>query len=96
MYGFQSEKGHHQNCTYVQFCPALHDPIDCSLSGSSAHGIFQPRIPEWAAIPSPGDLPNPGIGLMSAVSPALQAYSPEASEKPQRERVDRDKLGVWD
>ena len=28
----------------------LHDPIDCSLPGSSAHGIFQARVLEWAAI----------------------------------------------
>ena len=70
--------------------------MNCSLSGFSVHRIFLPRILEWAAIPSPGDLPNPGIGLTSPVSPALQAYSPEASEKPKRERVDRDKLGVWD
>ena len=27
------------------------DPIDCSLPGSSAHGILQARIPEWVAIP---------------------------------------------
>ena len=29
--------------------------------GSSVHGILQARIPEWVAIPSPGDLPDPGI-----------------------------------
>ena len=40
--------------------------------GSSVHGIFQPRILEWTAIPSPGDLPDPRI---EPVSPALQADS---------------------
>ena len=44
--------------------------MDCSLPGSSVHGIFQARILEWVAIPSPGDLPNPGI---EPESPALQA-----------------------
>ena len=34
----------------VQSCPALCDPMDCSLSGSSLHGIFQARILEWVAI----------------------------------------------
>ena len=34
----------------VQSCPALHDPMDCSLAGSSVHGIFQARILEWGAI----------------------------------------------
>ena len=33
-----------------QSCPTLSDPMDCSLPGSSAHGIFQARVPEWVAI----------------------------------------------
>ena len=45
----------------AQSCPTLCDPMDCSLPGSSVHGIFQARILEWVAIPSPGDLPDPGI-----------------------------------
>ena len=31
-------------------CPTLLDPMDCSLPGSSIHGIFQARILEWVAI----------------------------------------------
>ena len=34
----------------AQSCPALSDPMDCSLPGSSAHGIFQARVLEWGAI----------------------------------------------
>ena len=34
----------------VQLCPTLCNPMDCSLSGSSFHGIFQARILEWVAI----------------------------------------------
>ena len=34
----------------------------CSLSGSSVHGILQPRILQWVAFPSPGDLPDPSLG----------------------------------
>ena len=34
----------------LQSCPTLWDPIDGSLQGSSAHGIFQARILEWVAI----------------------------------------------
>ena len=30
-------------------CPTLRDPIDCSLPGSSVHGIFQARVLEWVA-----------------------------------------------
>ena len=32
-----------------------------NLPGSSIHGIFQAIVLEWVAIPSPGDLPDPGI-----------------------------------
>ena len=46
----------------AQSCPTLWDPMDCSLPGSSVHGILQARILEWVAIPFfPGDRPNPGI-----------------------------------
>ena len=31
----------------AQLCSALSDPMDCSLPGSSAHGIFQARVLEW-------------------------------------------------
>ena len=34
----------------TQSCPTLHDPMDCSPPGSSAHGIFQARVLEWVAI----------------------------------------------
>ena len=35
----------------LQLCPILWDGIDCSLPGSSVHGIFQAIILEWVAIP---------------------------------------------
>ena len=28
----------------------LSNPMDCNLPGSSIHGIFQARVPEWVAI----------------------------------------------
>ena len=34
----------------AQLCPTPSDPMDCSLPGSSVHGIFQTRILEWVAI----------------------------------------------
>ena len=54
----------------LQLSPTLCDPMDCSLPGSSVHGILQARILEWVAMP--GDLPNPG---MEPGSPALQVDS---------------------
>ena len=34
----------------TQSCPTLSDTMDCSLPGSSVHGIFQARVLEWGAI----------------------------------------------
>ena len=34
----------------TQSCPTLSDPMDCSLPGSSIHGILQARVLEWGAI----------------------------------------------
>ena len=34
----------------AQLCSTLSDPMDCSLIGSSVHGIFQARVLEWGAI----------------------------------------------
>ena len=45
--------------------------MDCSLPGSSVHGIFQVRVLEWVAMPLSGDLLNPGIEPISAMSPEL-------------------------
>ena len=35
---------------FAQSCPTLHDPMDCSLPGSSVHGICHARVLEWVAI----------------------------------------------
>ena len=37
----------------TQSCPTLRDPMDCSLPGSSVHGIFQARVLEGVPLPSP-------------------------------------------
>ena len=55
----------------AQSCPPLCDPMDCSLPGSSLHGILQARVLEWVAIfLLQGIFPNPGI---EPRSPAFQA-----------------------
>ena len=41
---------HHSLSEVAQSCPTLCNPMDCSLPGSSVHGIFQARVLEWAAI----------------------------------------------
>ena len=44
-------KGFSYTCTAaaksLQSCPTLCDPMDCSLPGSSIHGIVQARVLEW-------------------------------------------------
>ena len=56
----------------AQLCPTLCNPMDCSLPGSSVHGI--PREEYWSGLPCPplGDLPDPRIEPGSS---ALQADS---------------------
>ena len=56
-------------CVCAQLCPTLCDPMDCSPSGSSVHGISQMKILESGSpFPPLGDLPEPGI---KPASPAL-------------------------
>ena len=45
----------------AQSCPTLRDPTDCSLPGSSVHGIFQARVLEWGAIAFSARIKLPGI-----------------------------------
>ena len=62
----------HRKVKVTQSFSTLCNPMDCSLPGSSIHGILQARIVEWVPFPSPGDLPNPGI---KPGPPVLQADS---------------------
>ena len=41
---------HESENEVAQLCPTLSDPMDCSLPGSSVHGILQARVLEWGAI----------------------------------------------
>jgi len=59
-------------CSVARSCPTLRDPVDCSPSGSSVHGILQARVLEWVAISSPRDLPDSGFEAESSASPACK------------------------
>ena len=63
----------------AQSCPTLCDPVNCSMPGSSLSMEFS-RQESWSGLPlpSPGDLPNPGI---EPRSPALQADFHHLSHK---------------
>ena len=47
----------------TQLCLTLCHSMDCSLPGSSVHGISQARILEWVAIPFPGVFLTQGLNL---------------------------------
>ena len=57
----------------LQLCPALCNPVDRSLLGSSVHGILQARKLKWVACPHP--LPNPGIEPAALMSLAAAVGS---------------------
>ena len=49
----------------------LCDPVNCSPPGSTVHGDSPGKIWSGLPCPPPGDLPDPGIELISLLSPAL-------------------------
>ena len=59
-------------CSVTQLWSTLCDPMDCSLQGSSVHGILQAEILEWVASSFSADHLEPGIKPGSC---ALQADS---------------------
>ena len=55
----------------AQSCPTLSDPMDCSLPGSSVHGIFQARVLEWGAIAFSANVTeNPVFSFATAGNPS--------------------------
>ena len=56
----------------AQLCPALFDPMDCSLPGSSVHGIFRQKYCSGLSFSTPGTLPgqesNPCLLLLQVDS----------------------------
>ena len=52
----------------AQSCPPLSDSMDCSLTGSSIHGIFQARVLEWGAI---AFSTSPNINVLLLISPFI-------------------------
>ena len=68
----------------AQSCPTLCNPTDCSLPGSSVHGIFQTRILEWLPFPSPGELSDPEIkpSFLASPAPAGRFFTTKPRGKP--------------
>ena len=72
----------------TQSCPTLCNPMDCSLPGSSVHGILQARILEWVVVPFSRGLSQPSGQTQvepSVIKPSLQADS-LPSEPPEKQK----------
>ena len=70
--------------TDAQSCLTLCILKNCSPSGSSVHEASQARILEWFPFPPLEDLPDPGVELVSLVSPSLAGgfFTTEPPGKP--------------
>ena len=66
----------------AQSCPTLSDPVDCSLPGSSVHGIFQARVLEWGAIAFSGNI---AITALLKYNPIIK--KPREESKIFRQRI---------
>ncbi|CAM9632051.1 unnamed protein product [Rangifer tarandus platyrhynchus] len=88
-------------CLVPQSCLTPCDPMDCSLPGSSVHGILQTRILEWVAIPfsrgssqprdRSGSLALQADSLLSEIPGKPKKYSIRAGQQElaSREQVRR-------
>ena len=62
----------------AQSCPTLHNPMDCSLAGSSIHEIFQGRVLEWVMPSSHLILCRPLL-LLPTTPPSIRVFSNEST-----------------
>ena len=60
----------------AKYCPTLSDPRNCSLPGSSVHGIFQARVLEWDAIA----FSNWGLFIINSYKRGNSYWTPSLSQ----------------
>ena len=60
----------------TQSCQTLSNPMDCSLPGSSVHGIFQARVLEWVAIAFSAVPAEHGVKVKVKVKSCLTLHNP--------------------
>ena len=72
---------HESESEVTQSCPTLSDPMDCSLPGSSIHGIFQARVLKWVAKqgPFPMKLCSEWNAIIYGISQWTQTTQPQGS-----------------
>ena len=92
---------HESESEVAQLCLTLSDPTDCSLPGSSTHGIFQAKVLDWGAIAFSNNAPlvvfnYPYEGflksLSSMVSVTLIGGLQGISNTPLRVMAEREKI----
>ena len=85
---------HDGQCCFpvTQSCSTLCDPVDCGPPGSSVRGLSQAEYWSRLPLPSPGDLPDPGI---EPTSPALQEDSFPPSRQGGPCNVQRRSVNMW-
>ena len=66
---------HQSESEVAQSCPTLCDPMDCSLPGSSLHGILQARVLEWVAISSSRGSSQPRDQTRVSHIPGIKVFS---------------------
>ena len=65
---------HESESDIAQSCPTLSDPMDCSLPGSSIHGIFQARVLQWGAIVFSALISHARKVMLKILQARLQLY----------------------
>ena len=75
-----------------QLCPTLCDPMDCSLPGSSTHGLFQARVLEWVAVA----FSEPTAGLLLRISKGLYQMTQPLKFSEASLPTEKARITIWD
>ena len=70
---------HESESEVAQSCPTLRDPTDCSLPGSSVHGIYQARVLEWGAIAFSSLILYHLLFLLLLIFSSIRVFSTESA-----------------
>ena len=80
----------------AQSCLTLHDPMDCSLPGSSIHRIFLARVLEWDIIHTVALISNASTVILKIIQAKLQKYMnqvlPDVQAEFRKGRGTRDQI----
>ena len=83
----------------AQSCPTPRDPMDCSLLGSSIHGVFQARVLEWGAIAfwqqHQGEVKG-GMIWENSIETCILPYVKQMASARSMHEAGHSKLVLWD